>query len=124
MTERVIKKITDFLYSDEDVVFALLFGSYAKGQQRGRSDIDIAIYLKNEPDADTILEHTSRLTEIAKKEVDLVVLNRASAMLRHQVFKNKTTLFVKDMPSYVRFRVKCMNDYEEYKHISGLDRYD
>ncbi|BCB95253.1 hypothetical protein JZK55_01750 [Dissulfurispira thermophila] len=64
------------------------------------------------------------LTDIAKRGVDIVILNEASAMLRHQVFKTKQTLVVKDKKHYINFRLKSMSDYEEYKHISRLDIYD
>lgn len=121
---QAIERIKETLEKDDNVVFAVLFGSYAIGKQKRDSDIDIAVYLRKLPDADTFLGYVSKLTDVAKKEVDLIVLNNASAMLRHQVFKNKKTLFVKDPKIYVNFRVKSMNDYEEYKHINGLDIYD
>lgn len=44
-----IEKIKEILEKDDNVVFALLFGSYASGRQKKGSDIDIAVYLKNRP---------------------------------------------------------------------------
>jgi predicted nucleotidyltransferase len=116
--------IKEVLEKDDNVVFALLFGSYAKGKQRKDSDIDIAVYFKEKPDADAFLRYVCTFSDIINKEVDVVILNKASAMLRHQIFKNKQTLVVKDKEQYINFRLKSMNDYEEYKHISGLDVYD
>jgi predicted nucleotidyltransferase len=119
-----VNKIKKILKKDANIVFALLFGSYVKGKQKEDSDIDLAIYFKKVPRVDAFLKLISMLTDITKKEVDVVVLNNASAMLRHQVFKNKQTLFIKDRNSYINFRLKTINNYEEYKHISGLNAYD
>lgn len=120
-----IIRIRDVLEKDNNVVFALLFGSYAVGKQKNKSDIDIAVYLKRIPKGLLSFKLEKELSSIAHpKVVDLVVLNNASAMLRHQVFKNKLTLIVKDRDEYRKFRLKSMNDYEEFKHISGLDAHD
>ncbi|BCB95254.1 hypothetical protein JZK55_01760 [Dissulfurispira thermophila] len=44
-----ISKIKKSLKKDDNVIFALLFGSYATGKQKKDSDIDIAIYFKKKP---------------------------------------------------------------------------
>lgn len=121
---REIEKIKEILEKDDNVVFALLFGSYASGRQKKGRDIDIAVYLKNRPSDLLLFKLSDKLSGLIRKEVDLIVLNNASAMLRHQVFKNKQTLVIKDRDAYIQFRLKSMNDYEEFKHISGLDVYD
>ena len=59
----------------ENIKFAYLFGSYAKGEQIESSDVDIAVYLKKDSfDAKLGIHHA--LQRALKKEVDLVVLNR------------------------------------------------
>ena len=65
------KKIFEKL---ENVQFAYLFGSYAKGEQREGSDVDIAIYFKKYNfDVKLSVHHT--LQRSLKRDVDLVVLN-------------------------------------------------
>ena len=58
------------------------------------------------------------------KEVDLTVLNRASAFLRHQVMKYGFFLLIKDRSTYAHFREKTIYDYQEYKFLSGMHVYD
>ncbi len=43
-----VEFIIKVLEKESDVLFAYLFGSYAKGTQDEKSDIDIAVYLKDE----------------------------------------------------------------------------
>lgn len=55
---------------------AFVFGSYARGREMAESDFDIAIYLKGRDyDIKKSDEIWSDVTELLKKDVDLVCLN-------------------------------------------------
>ena len=43
-----MENIIKVLAEESDILFAFLFGSYAKSTQNDKSDIDIAVYLKDE----------------------------------------------------------------------------
>ena len=45
-TEDIISVTSKYLADRDDIIFAYLFGSYAKGNQTHLSDIDIAVYMK------------------------------------------------------------------------------
>lgn len=72
----------------------ILFGSYAKGKEREKSEIDIGIYIDEElfndskKILDLQLEHMINLSDMFHKEVDLVILNDASPLLRHEVISD------------------------------------
>jgi predicted nucleotidyltransferase len=112
------------LVQDPNIVFALIYGSHAKASQHSRSDLDLAVYFKNPPLGLNLLDLIHELSEHTRKEIDLVVLNHASAFLRHQVMKYGIRLFVQDEVIYRRFREQTMTDYEIYKYVSGMDEYD
>ena len=61
---------------------------------------------------------------IDRAEIDLAVLNRASAFMRHQVFKTGVPLLIKDPLIYRRFREKTITDYQDFKYLSGMPTYD
>ncbi len=61
---------------------------------------------------------------LPQKEVDLVVLNRASAFLRHQIIKEGIRFLIKDSVGYRQFREKTMIDYDIYKHFTGFHQHD
>lgn len=119
-----IEKLKNFLKNDPNVVFACIFGSGAIGRRRKDSDIDIGIYFEESPEALDLLNLINTLSELAGNNVDVVVLNRASAFLRHQVMKNRIALSIKDILIYRKFREKTISDYDEYKYISGMNVYD
>lgn len=116
--------LKEFLDKDANVDFAFTFGSYAIGRQKRESDLDIAICFKNPPEGIEFLNYINRLSELIGKEVDVAVLNKASAFLRHQVMKYGSPLIIKDHFTYIKFREKEMIDYDEYRFVSGMYVYD
>lgn len=119
-----INTIAEEMTNDPNVVFALLFGSAAKGAMRWHSDLDVAVFFRKPPEGLELLALINRLSDMTGRDVDIVVLNKASAFLRHQVMKHRIVLAVNDDVSYRRFREKTIEDYEEYKYVSGMNIYD
>lgn len=117
-------KLKNFMDNDPNVIFALIFGSIATGKQKRGSDIDIGIYFVNPPEGLDLLDLVNVLSELTGREVDVVALNNASALLRHQAMKNRVALTIKDMVIYRKFREKTISDYDEYKYVAGMNIYD
>lgn len=113
-----IKKI---LEKEPNVLFAYLFGSYAKGIQNERSDIDIAIFLR-EP---CLLErdplYPSRLAIrieralAGKKPVDIRVLNGSTLRFKSQVLRYGKLLFSKDEKRRIEFETRSLAYYYDFK---------
>ena len=113
------RALVERLDKDPNVRFALIFGSRARGKARVGSDLDLAVYFDQSPEGLDHLDLLSELSDLAGQEVDLVVLNRASALLRHQVLKNRIPLCIKDRAVYTTFRESAMADYDTYRHLAG-----
>ncbi|MGC8691217.1 MAG: nucleotidyltransferase domain-containing protein [Caldisericum sp.] len=72
-----IKKVEEFLSSKDFIVFALLFGSFARGLANDISDVDIGIYVERDI---SILEYgnfVSQLQSLTGKRRDLIILNNS-----------------------------------------------
>lgn len=121
---KTIQKLKAFLSNDPNIIFAHTFGSTAAGRAGGKSDIDIAIYFSRPPGGVDLLYLISTLSDIAGRDIDVVVLNTASVFLRHQVMKKRIPLVIKDRTAYRKFREKTISDYDEYNYISGMSVYD
>ncbi|MGC8979653.1 nucleotidyltransferase domain-containing protein, partial [Caldisericum sp.] len=70
-----IKKVEEFLSSKDFIVFALFFGSFARGLAKDISDVDIGIYVERDI---SILEYgnfVSQLQSLTGKRRDLIILN-------------------------------------------------
>lgn len=115
--------LSRFLLEDPNVLFAVLFGSRARGKQKRGSNLDLAVFFLDPPQGLEMLGLVNTLSNISGMQVDLVPLNSSSPLLRHQVMKYGTKLFVKDELQYRRFREKLMTDFEEYKYVSGMAMY-
>ncbi len=121
---KIFEKLRQYLEKDPEVIFAVIFGSYARGEAKKDSDIDLGIFFSRPPEGLELFDLMNRLSEIAGRDVHLVVLNKASPFLRHQVMKSRIVLTLKDRTIYRRFREKTISDYDEYKYISGMNLYD
>lgn len=91
--KRLLENLKKYFKQKENVSLAFIFGSSAKGVAGKDSDLDIAVYLKDEKQEDEIWKEVSR---IAGREVDLVVLNSAPASLVSNVLKTGISLAIKD----------------------------
>ncbi len=71
-----------------------LFGSHASGSARPESDIDLAIDAGHALPADECLELALELAQRLDRELDLVDLRSASAVLRREILTNGVRLYV------------------------------
>ena len=94
-----IEKIKNYLTQNENIIFALLFGSLAEGGFKHLSDVDIGIYLKHEPDLLEMGRMISDLEKIAGRSIDLVVLNnlfKKDPLFAYEIISKSKPLFSKD----------------------------
>jgi len=125
MPNDMIKALKNYFRERKDVAFAFLFGSAARGRLRREGDIDIAIYFW--PEKGIEWENGSKryegenrialdLEKILKKEVDLIILNRAKAVLADEAIRRGMPLVVKDRSLFFEFF--CLIT-DEAEHIRG-----
>ncbi len=119
-----IERLKEALLNNRNICFALVFGSYAKGRPNENSDIDLGLYFYTPPEGLDILGQINDLSQYTQKEIDLIILNKASPFLRHQVMLNCIRLFIHDPVIYREFREKTITDFLIYKYVSDLYIYD
>ncbi|NJL59996.1 MAG: nucleotidyltransferase domain-containing protein [Desulfobacteraceae bacterium] len=113
-------KIFDFtllkqkLSEQENVMMAFVFGSARYGEQiRPDSDVDIAIWLKNQPTLDErlfLLELCQETLQFDK--IDLCFLNTTGTLLRFEALSG-TKLVIRDTELYADFFSKTCRYYED-----------
>ena len=108
------------LKSDRTVRLAWLHGSRARGTARRESDIDVAVLLDDDqavnPTAikDSIWRLAGALgREVPSDRLDLVLLNRAPALLRHRVIRDGVLLFARSEAERVRFVRRTIREYQD-----------
>jgi predicted nucleotidyltransferase len=123
-----VDNILKLLENEPEILFAYLFGSYAKGVQHKQSDIDIAIFLKNPDFLEKDPLYPSRLAIKMenllgnKQSFDIRVLNGSPLMFRNQVLKYGKLLHSKNEKERIEFETSSLAQYYDFK--PHLELYD
>jgi predicted nucleotidyltransferase len=100
----------------EHVIAAYLFGSHARGSAGPLSDFDIAVlHVPGITPSDAFalrLDLASAAGKaLATGEVDVVLVNNASPLLRHRVIRDGILLLDNDSPTRIAFQANALRDY-------------
>jgi len=112
-----------FLATEERVKFAYLFGSVANGNAGPLSDIDLAVFLDGRLDFFTWrLKLMEALAKALKTEnFDLVVLNNAPVVLKHEVISDGVVL-KDDRQRRVMFESRALREYLDTAYLRDVQR--
>lgn len=91
----------------------ILFGSYARGQQRPDSDIDIAFKSNKTVSKQEIFDMTQQLEEKLKKDIDLVNLDEISDSFRYEILMNGEIIYCKDEFQFDLYKLDMFREYLE-----------
>ncbi|MGB9724024.1 MAG: type VII toxin-antitoxin system MntA family adenylyltransferase antitoxin [Chloroflexia bacterium] len=110
--------LVDIVRRYEPVVAVYLFGSALERPHR-HSDLDVALLLRDDQDADARLDLRLELMEVLTgrlgRPADVVVLNDAPPILRFQVLRNGRLLWTRDDRARCLFEMHSYNLYYDFK---------
>jgi predicted nucleotidyltransferase len=100
----------------EGVVAAMLIGSQARGSAGPLSDVDVGVWHKPGLDSKALLKLRLELTDAAARalgtdEVDVVLLNGATPLMRHRAIRDARRLVERDPKARVRLEARAVLDY-------------
>ena len=93
----------------------ILFGSFARNEQREDSDIDLAVKTDKDITPNELFEIKNELEDILKKDVDLIDLKNTQDGIRYEILINGIILYVKDE---VKFELYKLDMYREYLELN------
>lgn len=114
------------LFVQSPVNAAYLAGSLSNRTSFGHlTDIDVAILLMDQIKSDQFLDYQLYFfSEMAKRlesdNIDVVILNQASLLLKLQVIKYGQILFSRDEKQRVSFETKAVMDYLDFKKYDDI----
>lgn len=111
--------LLEYLRSQRPIIAAIVFGSAAADRLRPESDFDLALLFApaHVPDDEAMLSMRTDLEEIVARNVDFIVLNRASTILAFQIIKTGVVIFCRDRRSLEQFIVRLITEYADFKII-------
>ena len=94
------RRLAEALERRPEVLEAYLFGSHARGEAQAHSDVDVAVYVSDAPDAP--FGYQAELTAdlisaLGDDRVDVVLLDRAPPLLYHRVLRDGVRLLSRDL---------------------------
>jgi len=102
----------------EECVYALLFGSLARGTFKEYSDIDIAIKFKKGDDyLNKTLRIMSKLSIKLNTDVDVIPLNISDTIIKYEIYSNGILLFCKDYNEYIDDHINAIDEYLDFEHV-------
>ncbi|MGP3777962.1 type VII toxin-antitoxin system MntA family adenylyltransferase antitoxin [Halanaerobium saccharolyticum] len=112
--------VKSFLIEELQVELIYLFGSYAKGNARPDSDLDLAFLSSKEIDDYQRFLTAQKLASKLNIEVDLIDLKKASTVFKAQIIQGKL-LYAEDKKQKQEFEMLTLKKYarlnEERKEI-------
>ncbi len=118
----MLDAVRELLAADLRIAYAIAFGSVARGRAGPHSDLDVAIGLVGDATLDLLAlgALSGRLTEVAGRPVDLVLLGEASPSLAYRVFRDGRALVVRDPEALARRKARAILEYLDFQPFEEL----
>lgn len=121
-----VEALVAYLNWQPDVVAVYLFGSVARERVGPRSDVDVAVLLRDGLSSEEMFEQRLQLLgdlgSFSDREVDVVVLNTAPLLLQQQVLKYGRVIYERDSLARIRFEVRARKLYFDLRPLRDFYR--
>lgn len=111
LSEETKKKIVEFLKKEFTPVFIYLFGSFAKGEAREDSDIDLGIYTQDIISPYNLFLASNKLSFEIKRDIQIVHLKDISTVFSAQIVGTREVLYSEDEELMANYDVRAFKDY-------------
>ena len=118
----IISKVEAFAKDHPDISAVYLFGSYATGHQRKRSDLDLGVLFNKDVDGFKRIDLETELSNLLMKDVDLIDMRRSGPFLKHQIYKYGKQIYKDETDFAFAFREISIRDYLDTEHLREIRR--
>jgi len=111
LSDECKKKIVDFLIEKFKPKFIYLFGSFAKGEGRKDSDIDLAIYTDEVIKPYDLFVAANELSFEVKRDIQIVHLKDISTVFAAQIVGTRELLYCENEILMSNYNIRVFKDY-------------
>lgn len=113
----IASTLKEYFKDKEEIPLAFIFGSAVAGRLTDESDVDIAILFSSMPHFQEVLKISASVSGVTGREVDIVVLNDSSPVIRMQVLRKGKLIKGGNDVAYNDFFVRTVKEYDDLKRI-------
>jgi len=118
----LIQKVAAFSENHPEISAMYLFGSHASGSERSRSDVDLGVLFNRDVDGLKRIDLETKISNLLKKEVDLIDMKKSGPFLRHQIYKCGQKIYQDGTDFPFLFRADSIRDYLDTGHLRRVRR--
>lgn len=111
LSDKDRKIIVEYLRNELKPKFIYLFGSFAKGEGRDDSDIDIAIYTDEKISAYEFFIIANNLSFKVSRDVQIVDLKDIDTVFASQIVGNREELYCNDEILKANYNIRTFKEY-------------
>lgn len=111
LSEEEKKIIIDFVRKELNPKFVFLFGSFAKGEGRDDSDIDLAVYANDVISSYKLFITANFLSFEVKRDVQIVDLKNISTVFAAQIVGTREVLYSESEALMDRYNTRTFKEY-------------
>ncbi len=102
--------------TDPEILAVIVFGSIARGEETGKSDLDSCLVLTpSRRDPADLAE--KRLEYLQTGDLDISVLQALPLYIRRRVFREGRVEYVRDEDALYEVAYRSAQAYEDFKHL-------
>jgi len=109
--EDLSNRIFEFANRHAEIAAIYIFGSVATAKNRSGSDIDVAIMVRGQVRGMERVQLETSLSNILRKDVDLIIFGEATPLLQHQILKYGKLIYERDPKERTRQEVAARREY-------------
>ena len=101
---------------DPEILAVMVFGSAARGEETGKSDLDLCLVLTpSRHDPAALAE--KRLEYLQTGDLDVSILQALPLYIRRRVLKEGRVEYVRDEDALYEVAYRSAQAYEDFKHL-------
>ena len=104
--------LKQYFTTHPSVQLVILYGSFAKGQENQRSDVDIAVAGSAEYPSSVLVDLNLEISKLLNREIDIVDLNSINGTILTQILTSGNIIKSEDTSLYAEL-IKKMLYFEE-----------